>query len=173
MLYIMSVSKLDKMIKFMRTQVDGPYSDGDIWQKIDLLGNNLDKLPLPCMDISMDFYGEQEECDMLDFTKEQRLIEMFFSGNSSYFPGIWIGNDDMERLDEMPIYIIDLDDLQTNESEIVGNFRNYIEQLLNGFLNIYTIDDEYYKTAHLLLEQVKEFSSNTIDKGVYKLKSKK
>ena len=37
---------------------------------------------------------------------------------------------------------------------------------------IWNVDDEYYKTAHLLLEQVKEFSSNIIDKGVYKLKSK-
>jgi hypothetical protein len=31
---------------------------------------------------------------------------------------------------------------------------------------------EDYKTAHLLLEKVTEFSSNTIDKGVYKLKTK-
>jgi hypothetical protein len=166
----MSLSKLDKIMEFMKTQVDGPYDDGDIWQKIASLDDYPDKLP--CMDIVMEFYGEHEECDELDFTEEQKIIMLFFSGDSSYFPGIWIGNDELELLDCMPIYIIDIDDSQSDESEIVGNFRSYIEQLLNGFLNIYNIDDEYCKTAHLLLEKVKEFSSNMIDKGVYKLKAK-
>lgn len=168
----MTLSKLDKMIEFMQTQVDGTYDDGDIWQKISSLDNYDGKLL--CMDIVMEFYGENEECDILDFTKEQRVIEMFFSGDSSYFPGIWIGNDDIEFLDCMPIYIIDIECCNIDKpiEPVAINFRNYIEQLLNGFLNIYTIDDEYYRTAKLLLEKVTEFSNEAINKGYYTLKYK-
>lgn len=48
-----------------------------------------------------DFYA-------IDFTETHQVYMLFFTGSSDYFPGIWIGNDDINDIDSMPIYIFDL-----------------------------------------------------------------
>lgn len=98
-----------------------------------------------------DYYG----CDM---SGDQRVIMMFFVGHSDCFPAIWIGNDDMSRLDEMPIYILDLSS-DEHEFEPVGNFKQHMMVALNSMP-----DGEIKQQA---IKGLDAFSDNMIDKGNY------
>jgi hypothetical protein len=157
------MNKLEKMINLLNIKYpDGEYLDGDLWQKI----SDLNCSDLPCMDISLEpidesyYYG-------VDFSNEKKVYILFFTGSSDYFSGIWLGNYNIEFLDSMPVYLFDLSDSDDNKSEPIGNFRFYIESLLNDFLNKYKQDDEYTKTALIIKEKIKDFSTLTIDKGIY------
>lgn len=95
------MTTLTKMKEFLTTRYpNGDCADGDIQQKIcelqcsELLtmDHNLDLID------EADFYG-------VNFTNNQQVYMLFFIGSSDYFPGIWIGNDDIEHLDSMPIYL--------------------------------------------------------------------
>lgn len=157
------MNKLEKMIDLLNTQYEkGEYLDGDLWQKI----SALECSNLTCMDISLDLIDESDYYGV-DFSNEKKVYMLFFTGSSDYFPGIWLGNFNIEFLDSIPIYIFDLSDLDNNKSEPIGNFRFYIETLLDNFLNQYKQDDEYTKTAFLIKEKIKNFSPLTIDKGDY------
>lgn len=137
---------------------------GDLWQRI---SEKIDTYP--CMDIVLEIVDENDYYGV-DFRGDQKVYELFFPGSSNYFPAIWIGNDDdIEKLDELPIYVLDLSS-DENEFECIGNFRKYIEILLNDFLEQYKKNDAYVKMAKIMKEQLKQFSSKTIDKGKYKLK---
>jgi hypothetical protein len=67
----------------------------------------------------------------------------------------------------MPIYIFDLSAGDENMGKPIGNFRYYIEKLLNDFLEYYKKDDVYRKTALLIKEKIKEFSQSMINKDNY------
>jgi hypothetical protein len=134
---------------------------GDIWQKISGMGLN----PLPCMDISMDIIDERDYCGV-DFSGTNKVCMLFFTGSCDDFPAIWIGNDDIERLDEMPIYLLDLS-CDEYTFKLIGNFKYYIEILLNSFVSAYDQRDIYMDTAELMISEIKNFSDNIIDKHDY------
>ena len=92
------------------------------------------------------------------------------TGCSDYFPAIWIGKDNEEQIDQMPVYIIDLSNNDATYEKPIGNFRNYIEKILNDFIAVYNKQDEYMEDAILYKKQIKMFSTNVIDKGNYYLK---
>lgn len=150
----------EKIIDFLNTSIPGAeYPDGTIWQK---MGSEYG----PIMDIDMNFVESYDDgrCSV-DFSDEQQLCSIFFSGDCSYFAGIWIGNDEKYLLDQMPIYIIGLE--TDDEIETVGNFRKYIGDLLDEFIYDYDKQYEYFYTALLLQEKLKKFSQNIISKGNY------
>lgn len=151
------MSKLHEMLSFLHYSND--YTgmiDGDIWQKI----ASMDEISQPIMDIDL---SQHPDCK-----GERLLYPIFFSGDSAYFAAIWLGNDDIEMLDSMPVYTIFMDmDGYDDVVEPCGNFRTYIESVLHEFLTHHTEQDEYYYTAHSMLERVKVFSDKMIDKGNY------
>lgn len=156
------MTKLDQIKEFLATQYpEGEYKEGDLWQKIDVL----QCCSLQCMDAAMELIDEEDYYDV-DFSKDKQVYMLFFTGASNYFPGIWIGDSDPELIDQMPIYQFDL---SVGEDELlpIGNFRFYIETLLNEFLQVYKKNDEYMKTALLLQEKVKVFSTEIINKGSF------
>ena len=143
------------------------WKEGDIWQKIASM--ELEP-PIPCLDISLEYRDEEDDYGV-NFSKKQRVFELFFTGSSDYFPAIWIGDENEELLDQLPIYIFDLS-CSTDPDEIIhfkpeGNFRTYIEIILNFFIENYDKDDEYMKTALWMKEEIKKFSTNCIVKGNY------
>lgn len=157
------MNKLEKMNKLLKIQYPyGNYSSGTIWQKI----SQLDCSELLCMDISMDLIDESNYYGV-NFLDEKKVYRLFFTGSSYYFPGIWIGNFNIEFLDSLPIYIFDLSNSDINKYTPIGNFRFYIEKLLDDFLMYYKKDDEYTKTALIIKEKIKEFSPLTIDRDNY------
>jgi hypothetical protein len=158
------MSKLEKMVSVLNMQVEGKYKDGDLWQKMCKVLKN----SLLVMDIDLSYNARREYG--IDYRGKQRMCGLFFTGDSSYYPGIWIGEDDEELLDSMPIYVIDIE-CGDGIYEPYGNFREYIEELLSDFFKIYKKKDEYYHTALLIKEKIKDFSTETINKGPYKLLS--
>lgn len=109
------------------------------------------------MDISLDLIDE-DDYHGANFTNNKKVYMLFYTGSLNYFPGIWIGNDNIDFLDSMPIYIFDLSASDENIIEPIGNFRHYIEKLLNDFFQYYKKDDGYTKTALLIKEKIKEFT---------------
>ena len=97
----------------------------ELWWEINDSGSGL-----PCMDIGFmvddpDYYG-------CDFSGNNKVYMLFFTGTSNFFPAI-VGIDDGVPIDECPIYIFDLacDDMM---SAPVGNFRCYITLLVENYL---------------------------------------
>lgn len=142
---------IENDLKYMRNILEtqypiGEYEDGDIWQKIRSL-EDIDTYP--CMDIDLDLHPEFPD----------NMYSLFFLGDSSYFPGFY---------DASMIYIVDLectieeddpnkvffDDENYYIRSPIGDFNFYIKTILTDFLNIYTEDDEYKKTALLILEKL-------------------
>ena len=79
----------------------------------------------------------------------------------------------------MPIYIFDLSCGTDEPAKPIGNFRTYVETLLNDFIQKSNKSDEsdesgesdkYVQIAKILLQKVKIFSNKMIDKGDYILK---
>lgn len=126
-----------------------------------------DGCPLPCMDLSIDYIDEADYYGC-DFRETQKTIMLFFTGSSDYFPGIWIGNDSLELIDQMPIYIFDLS-CNTHTFESNCNFKQYITKLLEYYININTSTRQNLDDAMTLLNNLNIFSDNMIDKGTYRL----
>ena len=162
------MTTLEKIDDFLsgRTLPKYVYSttgDGDIWQKISSM-----EIFMFCMDYTMDLIDESDYLG-LDFSGERRVYQIFFTGDMSYFLGIWIGNDPENEIDQYPVFIFNF------ESDNIAtrcnlNFRQCIEMILNDFLNEYDEDDAYKEIALHLLNDVKVFSNNLIDKGEYPIK---
>ena len=99
-----------------------------IFQNISKHENNA----YPCMDVSLDLINEPDFY-AVDFTETQQVYTLFFTGSSDYFPGMWIGTDDINDIDSMPVYIFDLSsDCETLEP--VGNVKQYITQIVDEIL---------------------------------------
>jgi hypothetical protein len=101
--------------------------------------SSLDDHPYPCMDIGLDIVHTDDDefpnyygCD---FRKVRHagypILMLFFTGQSNYFPGLVCIKD--IPLEKCPIYIFDLAG-GCSQIKAVGNFRHYIETLLNHFL---------------------------------------
>jgi hypothetical protein len=142
------------------------YQYGDLWQKIASMDNIT---TYPCMDAGL-YYQNSIDNYGVDFSGDQKVYEIFFTGTSDYFPAIWSGTDDEEIIDQMPVYIFDLSNSDRSVEKPIGNFRNYIEHILNNFLDVYKIQDEYMKDAIMYKKQIQVFSTNVINKGNYYLK---
>ena len=154
-------TKLEQMVDFMEYKTQGKWENGDIWQQISDLDEDCH---LACMDISLSVV-KKDEFGGYDFSGKQQVYEIFFEGSGTFFAGIWIGDGDINRLDEYPVYFFDIEN--DEEGDSIGNFRDYINMLLNLFFEKYDKDDEYMATAKWMQEEVKKFSTNTIDKGRY------
>lgn len=153
----------EEVNKLRKERNSESYNEGDLWQKISSMNLHTN----PCMDIYLDIIDEDDFYGV-NFTGKQKVYILFFTGSSDYFPAIWIGENDENKLDEMPIYILDLSS-DNDTFECKGNFRNYIETILNDFIITYKKDDEYMKDAKFLQEEVKKFSNHTFNKNNYKL----
>jgi hypothetical protein len=134
-----------------------------IWQELDDHEHN----GIPCMDFTVDiidganYYGG-------DFSGKQKVCRLFFTGQDNYFAAIWIGNDDIEKLDEYPIYVFDMGDPNTQIIKSEGNFKKCIEKLIDEFGRIHTKNKK--KLIKQIKEQLNNFSDNMIDKGDYCIK---
>ena len=137
---------------------------GHIFQNISELETNA----YPSMDVSLDLINEPDFY-AVDFTEIQQVYTLFFTGSSDYFPGIWIGNDDINDIDSMPVYIFDLlSDCETLEP--VGNVKQYITQIVDEILVCPDMSDEDKRSANELKMKLEPFSNDMIDKGPYKVK---
>lgn len=156
---------MNKLKDFLNIRCKGKFSKGTIWHVID------DEITTyPCMDISLATNKSKNDEDIC-FHGDMAVIKLFDTGDPTYYPAIWIGNDSLKSIEEQPIYILDYDDfVEGYELKPVGNFRSYVEKILNDFLEQYfsSIEDEYIKTAEIMLNKLKDFSQNVIDKGNYK-----
>ena len=127
---------------------EGEYEDGDIWQKIcDMNSNNEIDTNL-CMDIDLEMHPELPD----------NVYSLFFLGDSSYFPGFY---------NKSAIYYFDLECCNYEEDRVYNSdgsyfsrsggdetFDEYIKTILTDFLKVYTKDDEYKKTALLILSKL-------------------
>lgn len=137
---------------------------GHIFQNISELETNA----YPCMDVSLDLINEPDFY-AVDFTETQQVYTLFFTGSSDYFPGIWIGHDDINDIDSMPVYMFDLSsDCETVEP--VGNVKQYITQIIDSILVCPDISDEDKRSANELKMKLEPFSNTMIDKGHYRVK---
>lgn len=148
-------------------------SGADLWQ---FICNKRDGGANPCMDTVFDVIDEYDYYGC-DFFGKNKVVQLFFTGNSQYFPAIWIGDQDLnkiENLDEYPVYIFDLQNYDTNPIQPVGNFKKYITEIIDDFLNNYTTKNlkkmEHITTAKIILEKCDVLSNNMIDLGDYILK---
>lgn len=115
-------TKRSKMIEYMSDHQDLFY---------ELQLNNL------CSDMLL---GDVTDLDTIDneddtpenyfgfnFTGVNRTCMLFFTGDSTHFPGIYVGFHDLENeLDKCPIYIMDSEKEDNEEVELVGNFKMYL-----------------------------------------------
>lgn len=125
----------------------------DIWNDLDMGDVSCDVVD------ETDYYG----CDM---SKKQRMIMLFFNGQSDCFFGMHIGNVNektCENLDEYPIYYVDL---SSDDAPILeGNFRQFIEKTVGDNLN-----DDLSDDVNEMLEGLKVFSNDLIKHKPYQLK---
>lgn len=71
-----------------------------------------------------------------DFTGDYRATMLFFTGSSTYFPGILIGHHEFEmNADKLPIYLMDSERELTDKVELVGNFKTYMTKLYDHVLS--------------------------------------
>lgn len=119
----------------------------------------------PCMDVSFDLIDDTDYYGV-DCSGSQQLYMLFFTGSSDYFPAIWIGNDDVNHIDYMPIYIVDLSS-DCTEFISCGNIKQYIMQIVEKILLNETISENDKVHARELKRKMEPFSNNVIDKGKY------
>lgn len=162
----MKKTKIDQIIDMLTTRTDEKhdptkFQDGDLFQKItkscdsDFMSGDLE---MELID-DPDYYG-------CNFTGDKKVYMLFFRGSSDYFPAIWIGNDDINKIDQMPIYILDLS-CGEQQFEQMGNLKSYINDMLDEFLLEYNENDEYMKEAIELKKRIENLSNNLINKGDY------
>ncbi len=122
----------------------------------------------PCMDVALELINDADYYGV-NCTGDQQLYMLFFTGSSDYFPGVWIGNDDIDNIDQMPVYILDFSNSDCNDSESCGNIKQYVTQILDEILACEETSQTDKNYATELKTKLKKFSDNVIDKGNYKL----
>lgn len=122
---------------------------------------------LPLMDLSMELINEDNYYGY-DFTGEKQVYQLFFTGSSNYFPGIYCTGTN--KLDECPIFIFDL---PVPNIEYIGNFKLYMTTVLKDFLKkkVKNKHNKYQSEAEEALNELDIFSDKVKYKK-YKLKSK-
>lgn len=123
----------------------------------------------PCMDVSLDLINELDFYGV-DFTGEQQVHSLFFTGSSDYFPAIWLGESNINEIDQMPVYILDLSSSQDGTFESCGNIKQYVTQILDEILLCKKSSKKDKNDAKKLKILLEKFSDNVIDKGDYQLK---
>lgn len=136
------------------------WSEGDLFQKVGFsdglfVGEN---------------YIDEEEYYGYDFRGKQRVMVLGNTGASDFFVGIWVGEyPDMTRLDEYPVYWFDLScDEMVCKTE--GNFREFVEKLLDEFREEYEDIEIYRREADEKRKLLCQFSTNLIGGDDYELK---
>lgn len=136
----------------------------DLWQEI------CDLTPvLPIMDLGMNIIDEDDYYGC-DFSGDKKVMMLFFTGQSNYFPGIYIGNRKYKNeLDKLPIYIFDL--ASDNQVEYIGNFREYMTKIFDELLERKDLDVDFRKRIKEAAADIQQFSKESI-KYKYNLKTK-
>jgi hypothetical protein len=146
-------TNIDEDLKYMREVLEtqypeGKYEDGDIWNKICAMKSNDEIDTNLCGDIDLDIHPELPD----------NVYSLFFLGDSSYFPGFYnksaIYYFDLECCPYEEDRVYDSDGNYFSRSGGHNNFDQYIRTILTDFLKIYTNDDEYKKTALLILDKL-------------------
>jgi hypothetical protein len=132
----------------------------------------------PVMDVCLekiddeDYYG-------VDFTGDKSVYQIFFSGSSNYFAAVWPSNDNnhnddnldnLDNLDKYPIYIFDMEDTSSPELKCVGNFKKFINLVIDDFLELNIMDDKTNALVNELLDDLDEFSDELINNDNYVVK---
>lgn len=129
----------------------------DLWYKIVEFG-----VSLPIMDIVLELI-EEDNYYGCDFTNDKKMLQLFFTGQSNYFPAFWVGEDNYEKnLDMFPIYVIDI--CSEQPVELIGNFKNYMTIILTEYLKE-NVDED----AERALKDLVIFSDKIIKKPEFKL----
>lgn len=160
---------MDKIKQLLNIKSSGEFKRGNIWKVIDE-----EVITYPCYKPCVTLINNKNDCGV-NFSGDRTVCKLFSTDDTeyddTYYPAIWIGNGNLERIDEYPIYILDYDDFEEGtELKYVGNFRSYIEKILTDFLDQYNkgTEDEYIKTAEIMLKELSSFSEVVIDKGNYR-----
>lgn len=98
----------------------------DLWQIIDQ-----NDAPLPSMDVTCDLI-EDNNYYGVDFSGENTVYQLFFTGQSNYGPIICFPKNIKANMDECPVYIFDATGDEIMEK--IGNFRHYMTTLLKDFI---------------------------------------
>lgn len=113
--------------------------------------------PLPCMDADFDVI---DECDYYgcDFTGKHKMCMIWFTGQSNYFPGFWIGDnelDTIDNIDEYPIYIIDIAMDCGNQVQNTGlNIKGYINKLIEHCESVINSEDYIHDETYCDIEKI-------------------
>ena len=147
-------TNIEEDLKYMReileTQYpEGEYEDGDIWNKICAMKSDDEIDTNLCGDIDLDIHPQLPD----------NVYSLFFLGDSSYFPGFYnksaIYYFDLECCDSDDEFRVDGDNgFYFSRSGGDETFDEYIKTILTDFLKVYTKDDEYKKTALLILSKL-------------------
>lgn len=121
----------------------------------------------PVMDVSTDIVDERNYYGY-DFSGNQSVYMLFFSGSSNYFPGLYCpSSKEPISVDTCPIYIFDLS-ITGKECKFVGNFRTFIFLVLSNYLKGCK-NQNFIQQAELALKELEQFSTELID-DTYTLK---
>lgn len=126
----------------------------------------------PCNEVAFDIINEPDFYGT-NCSGSQQIYMLFFTGSSDYFPAVWINNqndnDDKQKWDEMPVYILDFSS-DEKEFKSIGNVKQYIFQILHEIIRC-SPDMSDKKDAKELILQLDFLSDHVINKGNYCLKS--
>jgi hypothetical protein len=141
-----------------------------------IISQNDPKYPL--MDISCHMIDDNNYYGV-DFSGENAVYELFFTGQSNYGPVICFPKNKKVSLDECPIYIFDA--TGDNIIEKIGNFKCYMSEIIKDFINKENIEIEedddndtiFYKSmANEAFKKLDKFSDKMINYD-YIIKSEK
>ena len=112
----------------------------------------------PIMDVDLSLSGGEEE--LVEMKNKMKIMKIFFCGDCTLFPAFWIGDENVENnLDEYPIYIFDL---ETNEAQLCGNFKDYMSKNIENYLC-----ENHDIEAISAKNELCMFSDGIIEKGEY------
>lgn len=152
------LTKLDEISAFLEEYQD-------LWWVIDQ-----NDPPYPCMDVVAEFINDKN-CGGYDFTGKYDVFQIFFLGQSDYFPAI-CNIKDVNKADMYPVYEIET---EGGRLTYVGNFRKYVRTILKYCLekdDLECEDCDLKEVRKWLKDAYKEsekFSKDVIDTK-YKLK---
>ncbi len=112
------------MIESIRIYLD-KYSD--IWKN---LSENNKPLTIPCIYDPKELFTEQNFIFKDSDSNKYKILKLFNDNTNDVFSCFII--HDQVSLDQNPIYTFSKDEI-----ELVGNFRNYIQKLLNEYTKKY------------------------------------
>lgn len=123
-----------------------------------------------CNDVAFDIIKENDHYGC-DFSGDNKVYTLFFSGDSTFFPCIWIGRENYKKnLDQLPVYVIDIENCD-DSIKCKGNFKTYMTEMIRDFIKQYKKKDKYYDMAKNALIELKSFSDNLIHDDDYIIKS--